>query len=205
MPAAMIVRSRVSGDPGVDESHVASVVEILKPKLRDQSLDDAIRSLAGFIDIQLLRAARECVERDAERIRILRDPPAIESKDLGTWYAGPGKDDRYWPPVFRAISAKWKGSPALDQLDRASTRVVADLGNPHLPRFSTRGLVVGDVQSGKTSNFTATIAKAADAGYRFFLVMSGTKNKLRKQTQERLFHGSCLARQRGLACSYGRG
>jgi hypothetical protein len=171
----------------LDESNIARVVEILRPKLRVMSLDEAIREVAGFIDHSLLRGAKEHIEREAARIRILRDPPAIEKEGLANWYGGPGKDDRYWPPVFGAIAEKWKGSPALKQLDAASTRVVADLGNPHLPRFSARGLVVGDVQSGKTSNFTATIAKAADAGYRFFLVMSGTKNKLRKQTQERLF------------------
>jgi hypothetical protein len=46
--------------------------------------------------------------------------------------------------------------------------------------------VVGYVQSGKTANFTAVISKAADAGYRFFVILSGTKNSLRRQTQQRL-------------------
>ena len=52
--------------------------------------------------------------------------------------------------------------------------------------ISTRGLVVGYVQSGKTANFTALIAKAADAGYRIFIVLSGMSNILRDQTQQRL-------------------
>jgi hypothetical protein len=42
------------------------------------------------------------------------------------------------------------------------------------------------VQSGKTSNFTAVIAKAADWGYRLFVVLSGIHNNLRRQTQARL-------------------
>ena len=46
--------------------------------------------------------------------------------------------------------------------------------------------MVGYVQSGKTANFTAVISKAADAGYRLFLVLSGLTNSLRRQTQERL-------------------
>ena len=45
---------------------------------------------------------------------------------------------------------------------------------------------MGYVQSGKTTNFTALIAKAIDAGYRLIIVLSGTTNLLRNQTQRRL-------------------
>ncbi|MDE0067438.1 MAG: Z1 domain-containing protein [Acidimicrobiaceae bacterium] len=48
------------------------------------------------------------------------------------------------------------------------------------------GLVVGRVQSGKTANYTALIAKAVDAGYRLIIVMTGMHNQLRWQTQLRL-------------------
>jgi hypothetical protein len=51
---------------------------------------------------------------------------------------------------------------------------------------SARGLVVGYVQSGKTAHFTALISKAADVGYRLFIVLSGITDALRNQTQERL-------------------
>jgi hypothetical protein len=52
--------------------------------------------------------------------------------------------------------------------------------------YEARGLVVGYVQNGKTTNFTAVIAKAIDAGYRLIIVLSGTTNLLRNQTQRRL-------------------
>ena len=69
----------------------------------------------------------------------------------------------------------------------SSTKVVAHLPNPHgHEEYHCRGLVLGYVQSGKTTNFTAVIAKAADAGYRFFIVLSGIHNALRQQTQDRL-------------------
>ena len=45
---------------------------------------------------------------------------------------------------------------------------------------------MGYVQSGKTANFTALIAKAADAGYKFIIVLAGIHNVLRRQTQVRL-------------------
>src|SRR6185369_3684224 len=52
--------------------------------------------------------------------------------------------------------------------------------------FQGRGLVVGYVQSGKTANYTAVAARAADAGYRLVIVLSGIHESLRAQTQHRL-------------------
>jgi hypothetical protein len=42
------------------------------------------------------------------------------------------------------------------------------------------------VQSGKTANYTAVAARAADAGYRVVIVLSGIHDSLRNQTQRRL-------------------
>lgn len=49
-----------------------------------------------------------------------------------------------------------------------------------------RGLVMGNVQSGKTANYSMLISKAADAGFRFIIVLTGTIELLRQQTQSRL-------------------
>jgi hypothetical protein len=69
-----------------------------------------------------------------------------------------------------------------------STRVVAErLSDPEdNDIYPVRGLVVGFVQSGKTANFTGVIARAADAGYRLIIVLAGTLNILRAQTQRRI-------------------
>ena len=64
------------------------------------------------------------------------------------------------------------------------------LGNPNEePSFSIRGLVVGDVQSGKTSNYLGLVAKAADVGYKVIFILTGTIESLRKQTQQRVEEG----------------
>ena len=60
------------------------------------------------------------------------------------------------------------------------------LPNPIIENFSSYGLVIGDVQSGKTGNFTGLIARAVDSGYNFVIVLSGLYNALRNQTQNRL-------------------
>ncbi len=45
---------------------------------------------------------------------------------------------------------------------------------------------MGHVQSGKTTNYTGLICKAADAGYRIIILLAGLTNSLRAQTQQRL-------------------
>lgn len=75
----------------------------------------------------------------------------------------------------------------VDSLDKSTNRVLSHLEDPHSKDgFAIRGLVIGHVQSGKTQNFSALIAKAADAGYKIVIVLSGLHNSLRRQTQLRL-------------------
>ena len=49
--------------------------------------------------------------------------------------------------------------------------------------------MIGDVQSGKTSTYIGLICKAADAGFRVFILLTGTTESLRRQTQERVEEG----------------
>ena len=75
----------------------------------------------------------------------------------------------------------------LNDLHNASDQVLRDLGWPGSDDpFDIRGVAVGHIQSGKTQNFSAVIAKALDAGYRIVIVLSGMHNSLRNQTQKRL-------------------
>lgn len=72
-------------------------------------------------------------------------------------------------------------------LGRVSDEIVDYLGDPaNDAPFQRRGLVLGDVQSGKTANYTAICNKAADSGYRVIIILAGTMENLRQQTQERL-------------------
>ncbi len=72
-------------------------------------------------------------------------------------------------------------------LGRVSDEIVDYIGDPKSDApFQRRGLVLGDVQSGKTANYTAICNKAADTGYRVIIILAGTMENLRQQTQERL-------------------
>lgn len=122
-----------------------------------------------------------------------------------TWQADPSilRDHKHvsWLPE-RKTKIKWrfwkrysqyleeeKKRPQLviDKLDRITDLILGDLGNPDCSgKWDRRGMVVGDVQSGKTANYTGLICKAADAGYKLIIVLAGMTNDLRSQTQSRL-------------------
>ena len=55
--------------------------------------------------------------------------------------------------------------------------------------WQTRGLVMGNVQSGKTQNYIGLINKAADLGYQAIIILGGHMNELRNQTQFRVDEG----------------
>src|SRR5205809_5668946 len=79
---------------------------------------------------------------------------------------------------------------AIDSIDSVSEDVLGRLEDPDRSGpWDRRGLVVGNVQSGKTANYTGLVCKAADAGYKVIIVLSGVHNSLRSQTQIRLEEG----------------
>lgn len=121
--------------------------------------------------------------------------PAILSADQGQpdWYGSIDPDSMYhWPRLRRwLVDVKGRHPDAVRNLELESSKVMRLLGDPRPPphgvaNFRVQGLVVGYVQSGKTANFTATVARAADAGYRLVIVLAGIHNTLRRQTQQRL-------------------
>lgn len=79
-------------------------------------------------------------------------------------------------------------------LGKVSDKILDLCGDPSEDHFAIKGLVLGDVQSGKTANYTAICNKAADTGYRIIIVLAGMQENLRKQTQERL-DAECTGRK----------
>lgn len=102
-------------------------------------------------------------------------------------------NDRYYFNRYKSylIDKKHFSPNIVDILENKTLKsIMSYLGNPNdKSKFSIRGLVVGDVQSGKTSNYLGLVTKAADAGYKVIFILTGTIESLRKQTQERVEEG----------------
>jgi len=78
----------------------------------------------------------------------------------------------------------------ISRLDSLTDNILSLLEDPNKRgKWDRRGMVVGQVQSGKTANYTGLVCKAADAGYKVIIIMAGIHNSLRSQTQLRLDEG----------------
>jgi hypothetical protein len=143
---------------------------------------------------------------DVDPAALVADLEETFETRIGTSRVLQGEEDRYEPWLSkRKVDIDWrfwnryeeflrreKGwAPAtLDQLDIITDRILDLLTVPDREGpWDRRGMVVGHVQSGKTSNYIGLIAKAADAGYKLIVVLAGFHNSLRTQTQMRLEEG----------------
>ena len=161
--------------------------EVFALQARSHGLEAAVDAVLSFgLPDDKVEELRSKYEEDCKKI-VEVNPPAIRNA-RSTWYAGPQKNDKNWTALKRYFLEEDHWSEArLNSVDQSSSKVMALTPCPTADgAWQGKGLVVGYVQSGKTTNFTSVIAKAADCGYRLVIVLSGIHNGLRRQTQERL-------------------
>jgi hypothetical protein len=160
--------------------------EVFKDLLDSGTPEQAVKKLEILgLEDDVIQKIIERHEQRTIQIKELEEPHSVVLGNRDTWYTGPRPQDKCWPAMVAQLESGW--SPEnIDGLDTASTRIVSLLSHPKERAFATRGLVVGYVQSGKTTNFTAVMAKAADRNYKLFIVLAGIHNGLRRQTQARL-------------------
>ena len=127
------------------------------------------------------------------RIRVVVDDATMlvkEKSEIEEWLTSKREKDTdwyYWDRYEDAFKSKKLPPALLVRTNKLTKKILGKLGDPEgdYP-FSVKGMIIGDVQAGKTNNFSALINKAADAGYRLVIVLAGTIEDLRSQTQERL-------------------
>ncbi|GHE49596.1 Z1 domain-containing protein [Sphingobacterium griseoflavum] len=96
------------------------------------------------------------------------------------------KNKKYYWERYKAYLQDSLPTEVVKTLDDDTDVVMNNIESPSRSNFSRYGMVVGHVQSGKTGNYAGLVCKAADAGYKFIVVIAGSMNNLRNQTQERL-------------------
>lgn len=111
------------------------------------------------------------------------------------WYSNMDINDNFFWSRYKdyLINHSSISRVSINLLDDAILPDIMNcLGNPNdtlnAPRLR-RGLIIGDVQSGKTATYTGLICKAADAGYKVVILLTGITESLRRQTQERIDEG----------------
>lgn len=166
--------------------------------LTEESIIDYIQRAIAFTNATLSDEEYEAVKRDVSwkyQIFSLPGQSIVEDYDEEKWYDGI-KDDInpvFWTRYKNYLIDEKHFSPNIVSTlgeDTLDGKLMNYLGNPNSENhFLKRGLIIGDVQSGKTSTYIGLICKAADAGYKVFILLTGTIESLRRQTQERVEEG----------------
>lgn len=136
----------------------------------------------------LLREIESIYNVRIEDFRVIEDSkrrlPWINAKKAGI-------DFKFWNRYRDYLQyEKNFADTVLNQLDRLTDRTLDGLFDPEINAIISKyGLVVGQVQSGKTANYTGLICKGADAGFNLIIVLAGIHNNLRSQTQLRIDEG----------------
>lgn len=160
-----------------DEDYIKNIVEKLLPPnmFTDGEKEYIIKQLHSKLHIKMDTGV--CVKKS----------------DHKSWYFSAKKDidHTFWDRYVQFLKEnKAFNNNVIQAIDRSTDEIMDMLGNTKVNgNFSRRGLVIGDVQSGKTSTYTGIVNKAADAGYRVIIILTGTIEKLRSQTQSRMDMG----------------
>lgn len=168
------------------EKHVRLVRLLMSDGL---DLDGALDQAAHLIPLEDHEAVRRAHSEQSSTTIQVMEPGVLAEGGPRAWFDQYNPADGYYWRRQRDFLAHDLGRHEfeIDSLDKATNKILSHLEDPHsAERFAIRGLVIGHVQSGKTQNFSALVAKAADAGYKIVIVLSGLHNSLRRQTQLRL-------------------
>lgn len=172
----MIVRSLLDKEPVIDESTV------------DRCIRD-VRSIRYFDDRTSERVKKKILSIYGHTLDV---GSMIVNSEHKAWYLARTKNTpmQYTERNLQYLQSERGLSPDIvSKLNDITNEIMDGFGDPQSGPFSVRGLVMGDVQSGKTNTYTTLSCKAADVGYRVIILLTGTLEILRQQTQRRLDEG----------------
>lgn len=149
---------------------------LVVPNVIDEEVDQAIKNLEMRYYITMDQGV------------VLRDRDTYKK-----WYINSkaNRETKYWDRYQRYLLEDARiPEQVVDKIDEAADEIMDSIADPKSDSsFSRKGLVIGAVQSGKTSNYIALMNKAADSGYKVIILLTGTIEKLRRQTQTRVDEG----------------
>lgn len=168
-----------------------------KPGVSDEEIDTAISTVtslpmfAGLDKIELKKSLLAIYNVKVDTYQILEGRDA-RIPWLKEFKAERRSEWQFWTRYKKYLAEQKHFAPeVISQLDDLTDRILDKLFNPQRNDIviNKKGLVVGQVQSGKTANYTGLICKAADAGFNLIIILAGIHNNLRSQTQNRIDEG----------------
>lgn len=166
--------------------------EIITPAVIEQAVTVFAPVYTALSQTEVTPADMAAATRLLLTMFVTEQGPALvlqerEGSRPAPWYVG---ERRLPGPFMMRYLAKLEddGWPAASvrELKESTARIIELVDDPQRPgQWDWRGLVVGDVQSGKTASYAGLVNRGADAGYRIIIVLAGMHKILRLQTQKR--------------------
>ncbi|RVX44933.1 Z1 domain-containing protein [Nonomuraea polychroma] len=139
---------------------------------------------------------RALLRRVEELVAIFQEDSTgiADDDDTHTPWLPDAKASRNWEfwERYRDYLENVEGLPpeVVRVLNRSTDEVLGELEDPtSVNGWKRAGLVIGQVQSGKTGNYIGLACKGADAGFKLIIILAGIHNDLRSQTQLRIDQG----------------
>ncbi|VEH91030.1 Z1 domain [Propionibacterium australiense] len=158
---------------------------MVKREPMDQAVDHVTHQLRKHVPRGFVQEVADSLRNDMDRNRVVENVVADVNAYEGSQPCPTALMSGERWQQYRALLESG-GALGLDELGRTTMDVCSLLVAPSEIGTRRKGLVMGNVQSGKTRHFAGLIARAVDMGYRFVIVLSGLHNNLREQTQSRL-------------------
>ncbi|GEM_PF-249023 len=174
---------------------------IKKKQMKKSSWSDIYFGLKGnFVGLSdFIQQKREDDDWDVTPQQFQYIVWKIFKTNINTWPSNPedvpvlpNKPESAWQSYQKLLKSKEFTVESVENISNSTQYIMNYLLNDanddvilRSPDNPVRGMVVGNVQSGKTANMEALISLASDYRYNFFIVLTGTIDNLRRQTRDR--------------------
>ena len=136
---------------------------------------------------QLVQSQKNAEER-VKDIELIDGIAHIHDNRQDNAISVPEDEMSSWQLYKKKLLADGFKDETVNEIESTTLKILKRLNGDTTSSGPVKGLVIGNVQSGKTANMAALMAMAADWGWNMFIVLSGTIENLRVQTQNRLFN-----------------
>lgn len=172
---AWVTKNLLQSDGVVTMENLEGNLQVIRPALFGDLSEDDISAVVDELTLEY-------------EITMSKGESVVDPATYRPWL-----DDRsttetpHWLAYKELLADKGWPATVIDSLDAQTDEMVELLGDPLASGcWSRRGLLMGEVQSGKTATYIGALNKALDYGYRIVIVVGGHTEALRRQTQERL-------------------
>lgn len=193
----MTVAEEAAAQAELLENVIATAQRLIKKAARDGAtitpalIAEKVQKAAATFDedcpspVDQNKAVNLLIQRNSHWVG--KSTTLKDDKNHIEWLTAARKRDWHYWRRYRDFLESKLSDTVVEGLNEATNDILGLLEDPkRSDDWDRRGLVVGHVQSGKTSNYSGLICKAADAGYKIIIVLAGMHNNLRSQTQMRL-------------------